>query len=129
MAKSWGNDPEKLFFIEGEDDIQNISEQPYIYIVKVPHHGDAQYEESVVLSVKVGNSTIFESVNFCVSLAAVIQLCFVFNFTYSDQADDIFNYIQRCLAKFRPISVAMDKKGQLRKKFLDFQCADAHLNL
>ena len=27
------------------------SEQPYIYIVKVPHHGDAQYEESVVLSV------------------------------------------------------------------------------
>ena len=38
LAKSSDNDPEKLFFIEGEDDIKNISEQPYIYIVKVPHH-------------------------------------------------------------------------------------------
>ena len=59
----------------------------------------------------------------------VIQLCFVFNLTYPDQADDIFKYVQHCLAKFGPTSVAMNKKGQLRKKFLDFQCAVADVVL
>ena len=125
LAKSWGNAPEKLIFIQGEDDIKDISDQPYIYIVKVARNAEADYPESLVITVKVGNTTIFEDVNLCVGLAAVIQLCFVFNLMFPKEADDVFNYVQRCLAKFGPPSGARNAKGQVKKKFLDFQCAVA----
>ena len=128
LAKSWKNDPEKIIFIQGEDDNQKASDQPYINIVKVDKFGEGDHEETVVISVKVGRTTIFEDVSLCVGLA-VIQLSFVFHLLYPISADDIFNYVQRILGKFGPSEGAKNMKGQVKKRFIDFQCAIADIVL
>lgn len=128
LAKYWRNAPEKLVFIEGEDDLQKVSNQPHLSILKVNHHGENN-EEGIVISVKVGHTTVFENVDLCVGLAAVIQLCFTFHLMYPSDADDIFNYVQRVLAKFGPSEGAKNSKGQVKKKFVDFQCAIANVVL
>ena len=122
LAKSWKNPPEKLIFIQGEDDIQNASQQPYIHVLKIDQRGENDYEEAIVISVRVGTTTIFDEVSLTQGLAAVIQLCFVFHLMYPNEADDIFNFVQRILAKFGPSDGAKNMKGKVKKRFVDFQC-------
>ena len=122
LAKSWKNEAEKLIFIEGVDEFQQASSQPFIHILKVDQKGESDYEEALVISVRVGSTTVFDDVSLSQGLAAVIQLCFVFNIVYPSSADEIFNFVQRLLAKFGPSDGARNLKGQLKKRFVDFQC-------
>ena len=122
LAKSWKNNPEKLIFIQGEDDIKNVSSQPYVNILKIDQLGENDFEEAIAVSVRVGTTTIFDEVSLTQGLAAVIQLCFVFHLLYPSDADEIFNFVQRLLAKFGPSDGAKNMKGQLKKRFMDFQC-------
>ena len=46
----------------------------------------------------------------------------MFNIVYPSSADEIFNFVQRLLAKFGPSDGARNLKGQLKKRFVDFQC-------
>ena len=129
LAKNWKNLAEKIIFIQGEDDMQNSSDQPYVHIVKVNRYGEGDFEEAIVISVKVGAITIFEDVTLSEGLAAVIQLCFVFHLCYPVDCDETFNFVQRLIAKFGPSEGAKNLRGQLRKKFVDFQCALADVVL
>ena len=63
LSKSWKNDVEKLIFIEGVDEIHNASSQPYIHILKVDQTGESDYEEALVISVRVGSTTVFDEVS------------------------------------------------------------------
>ena len=122
LAKSWRNHAEKVIFIEGEDDLAQASSQPFLHIVKVNHHGLSNNEEDFVISVRVGNTVVFEGVSLCQGLAAIIQITFCFNLLYPPKADDIFNYIQRILARFGPVNGARNNKDHVKKNFVDFQC-------
>ena len=51
------------------------------------------------------------------------NLSFAFNLLYPDESDDIFQFVQRVLARFGPIDGARNKKGAVKRKFIDFQCA------
>ena len=42
---------------------------------------------------------------------------------YPVLADDIFNFTQRVLACFGPVDGARNVKNQVKKNFVDFQCA------
>lgn len=123
LAKSWKNNPAKLIFVEGEDSIQNVSSQPYVNILRVDQTGEKDYDEAIVVSVRVGNTTIFDDITLTQGLAAVLQLSFVFHLLYPSDADEIFNFVQRMLAKFGPNDGAKNVKGVLKKRFVDFQCA------
>ena len=122
LAKSWKNQPEKVIFIEGEDDLKDASNQPFLHIVKVPQDGLLDNVESIVISVRVGTTMIFEDVSLCQGLAAMIQITFSFNLLYPSQADDIFNFLQRTLARFGPADGARNSKDHIKKNFSDFQC-------
>ena len=122
LAISWKNSPEKLFFVEGEDEVCNSSKQPFIHILKVAQNGEEDYDEKVVISVRVGTTTVFDKVSLTEGLAAIIQLCFVFNLLYPSDCDDVFNYVQRVLARFGPSEGARNMKGVVKKKFQSFQC-------
>ena len=97
--------------------------------MKVNRFGEGDFEEGIVISVKVGAITIFEDVSLSEGLAAVIQLCFVFHLCHPVDCDETFNFVQRLMAKFGPSEGAKNLKGQLRKKFVDFQCALADVVL
>lgn len=122
LGKSWGNKSEKLIFIEGQDDLKNISNQPFIHCVKVHQPGESDYEDSLLFSVRVGTTVVFEEVALTQALAAVIQLSFVFNLMYPVEADDLFNFLQRVLASFGPVDGARNAKGHVKKNFVEFQC-------
>ena len=129
LAKYWKNSPEKVIFIQGEDDTVQVSDQPYLHIVKIDNFGEDGFEEAILISVKVGAVTLFDNVSLVDGLAAVIQVCFVFHLLFPKDADETFNFIQHVLAKFGPRDGANNMKGQLKKKFIDFQCALADIVL
>ena len=123
LAKSWGNKGEKLIFIEGKDDIKNMSNQPFVHAVKLNRPGENDYEDAVVFSVRVGSSLVFDDVSLTQGLASVIHLSFVFNLLYPTDCDDLFNFTQRILCNFGPADGARNPKGQLKRNFVDFQVA------
>ena len=62
--------------------LKNISSQPFIHAVKVDQTGEADYDKSIVFSVRGGSSLLFLIVSLTQGLASVIQLCFAFNLMY-----------------------------------------------
>ena len=90
LAESFKNNPEKALFWEGRDDIQNISSQPFIHAVKVDQRGEEDYEEGIQLSVRIGNTIVFDDVSLAQGLASIIQLMFCFNLLYPSYCDDFF---------------------------------------
>ena len=93
LAKSWKNSPEKLVFIEGEDDLSKVSNQPFIHVLKVNQTGEGDYDERVCISVRIGTTLIFNDVSLTGALASVIELAFVFNLMFPKDADDIFQSV------------------------------------
>jgi len=63
LAKSWKNNPAKLIFVEGEDSMSDVSSQPYVNILKVDQPGEGDYDERIIVSVRVGTTTIFDGVS------------------------------------------------------------------
>ena len=122
LGRTWGNKSEKLLFIEGEDNNDEISDQPFLHLVKLRQMGVGDFPEQISLSVRVGNTVMFDHVTLTQGLSAVIQLCFTFNLLFPFQTDDLFNFCQRMLASFGPTDGARNKLGQVKKKFIDFQC-------
>ena len=122
LCKLWQNEAGKFLFIDGEDELQNISSQPYLHIVTVNETGEAGQHCKLLISVRVGGTVIFEDVTLGQGLAALIQVAFSFNLLYDKAVDDIFNFLQRILAKFGPADGARNEKNKLKKNFADFLC-------
>ena len=60
LAASFKNRPEKAIFVENEDDLQHLSSQPFLHVVKTEQLGVEDYQESVKLSVRIGNNIVFD---------------------------------------------------------------------
>ena len=123
LAKTWKNHAEKIIFIEGEDDIAKISKQPFLHVMKVAQTGEEDYDERIRISLRVGNTIVFDDVTFVGALASLIEVIFVFNLMYPAVADDIFQFVQRILANFGPADGARNEQGKIKKTFIEFQCA------
>ena len=123
LCKLWKNDPVKIFFLEGEDNLQQISTQPYLHVVTVNQLGEADHSWKLVISVRVGGTLIFEDVTLGEGLAAILQVTFAFNLLYDKNVDDIYNFLQRILAKFGPADGARNERNKLKKNFNDFLCS------
>ena len=123
LCKIWNNDPGKVFFVVGEDSLQQLSTQPYLHIVSVNQLGEADHSWKLVISVRVGGTVIFEDVTMGEGLAAILQVTFAFNLLYDKSVDDMYNFLQRILAKFGPADGARNEKNKLKKNFNDFLCS------
>ena len=112
--------PHRVIFIEGEDDIKDISKQPYIHIGKIPQP-EEDYDEKIVVSVMAGSTIVFQDIGFSAALASVIEICFIFNQCYDKEADNTLNFIQRTLGGFGDLEGARNEKGRVKSSFVNFQ--------
>ena len=119
-SKLYKEKPHRVVFIEGEDDVQDISKQPFVHVRKVPQLGE-DYEERIILSVMVGSTMVFEDIGLSSALACVIEICFIFNLCYDKDADNTLNFIQRTLGGFGDLDGARNVKGKVKGSFLSFQ--------
>ena len=123
LAKTWKNEPEKLIYIEGVDDLNKVSKQPFIHVLRVNQLGEADFEERLNISVRIGNTMVFNDISLHVALSSIIELSFVFNLMFPPGCDDMFQFTQRILANFGPSDGARNLQGKVKKNFLDFQIA------
>ena len=125
LARTWKNQPEKILFYEGEDDLSKMSKQPFIHVIRVSQlgAGDSDYDYKLKISLRVGNTIIFDDISLVDAFSGLIQVIFSFNLMYPVEADDMFQFVQRIMASFGPTDGARNKSGKIRKPFLDFQCA------
>ena len=125
LARTWKNQPEKILFYEGEDDLSKMSKQPFIHVIRVSQLGAgySDYDYKLKISLRVGNTIIFDDISLVDAFSGLIQVIFSFNLMYPVEADDMFQFVQRIMASFGPTDGARNKSGKIRKPFLDFQCA------
>jgi hypothetical protein len=111
---------QRVIFIEGEDQIQDMSKQPFIHIRRVAQPGE-DYDQKVVVSVMCGNTLVFEDVGFGAALACIVEISFIFNLSYDKDADSTLNFIQRILAGFGETDGARNEKGKVKSSYISFE--------
>ena len=120
LSKIYRDKPHRVIFIEGEDNLQDISAQPFVHIRKVSQPG-VDYPERIIVSVMSGNTMVFEDIGFSAALASLIEICFIFNLCYDKEGDDTLNFIQRTLGGFGDPEGARNAKGRVKSSFVKFQ--------
>ena len=123
LAETWKNKPSNLFFVEGKDNIADVSNQPFVHVLKFAQTGEADYDEKLCISVRIGTTLVFNDITLSAALASVIELAFVFNLMYPAKSDDIFQFVQRLLGNYGPSDGARNAQGRVKKAFVDFQIA------
>ena len=123
LSSTWKNLKEKLIFVEGVDDLSKLSKQPFVHVHLVAQTGVAEFDEKMLISLRVGTTIIFDDLSLLGALASLIEVIFVFNLMYPVGADDTFQFIQRILCAFGPSDGARNVQGKVRKQFVDFQRA------
>ena len=119
-TKIYKEKPQKVIFLEGEDSIQDISEQPHINVRKITQPG-GDFSERIVISLKCGNLVLFEDIGLCAALSSLIEVCFIFHVEYDKDGDSMCNFIQRTLGGFGSKEGAHNSRGKVKSTFINFQ--------
>ena len=129
LAKLFKNRSEKLIFVDGSDDVKNgpNEQQPNVFVTKQNVIGQEEYDEKIVISLRVGNKVLFQDVSLSEALAGCIQLYFCFHQYYPEEADDLYQFVQRICCNFGDQDGANNKKGVIKKCFRDFEVNDVLL--
>ena len=123
LAKLFKNKSEKLIFVDGTDDVKHgpNEQQPNVFVTKQNVIGQEEYDEKIVISLRVGNKVLFHDVSLSGALAGCIQLYFCFHQYYPEEADDFYQFVQRICCNFGDQDGANNKKGVIKKCFRDFE--------
>ena len=123
LAKLFKNKAEKFIFIDGQDDKKDGPDEKYpnIYITKQNTFGEGDFEEKIVLNLRIGDKIIWKDVSLPEALAGVIQIFFSFNMLYPVDLDDILQFTERILCNFGTDDGARNHKNNVKKSFRDFQ--------
>ena len=127
LACTWKNVASSFIFIEEEDDLGKLSKQPFIHVMKVAQTGEGDFDVKLRISVRVGNTVVFDDMSLLGAVASLLEIIFVFNLHYPGGADDIFQFCQRILANFGPTDGARNDLGKVKKNFIEFQCCIGRL--
>ena len=95
--------------------------QPNIFVTKKNVVGEAEFEEAVLLNLRVKEKVIFKNVSFPEAFAGLIQLIFSLNLEYPEEADDFCQFLQRILCNFGKTEGARNKKNIVKKNYRDFE--------
>ena len=123
LAKLFKNKPEKFIFIDGKDDKKSGPDEKYpnIYITKQNTFGEGDFEEKIVMNLRIGDKIIWKDISLPEALAGVIQIFFSFNMLYPVDLDDILQFTERILCNFGTDDGARNQKNNVKKSFRDFQ--------
>ena len=123
LAKLFKNKPEKFVFNDGKDDKKSGPDEKYpnIYITKQNTFGEGDFEEKIVLNLRIGDKIIWKDVSLPEALAGVIQIFFSFNMLYPVDLDDILQFTERIVCNFGSDDGARNPKNNVKKSFRDFQ--------
>ena len=112
--------PSHVIYLEGEDDVKDVSVQTYVHVREVLQPGE-DFEKKVVVSVMNGNTVVFDDIGFSEALAAVVEIYFIFNHCYDKDADSTLNFIQRVIGGFGDLEGARNAKGNLKSSYTTLQ--------
>ena len=124
LGKLFRNKSEKLVFVDGEDEINTgpNEQQPNIFVTKQNVIGEEEFDEKVTTKLRIGLKVIYDDITFSQALAGCIQLYFCFHSYYPEEADDLFNVVQRICCNYGDwLEGANNKKGLVKKGFRDFE--------
>ena len=123
LAKLFKNKSEKFVFIDGKDDKKSGPDEkyPHIYITKQNTFGEGDFEEKIVLNLRIGDKIIWKDISLPEALAGVIQIFFSFNMLYPVDLDDILQFTERIVCNFGSDDGARNPKNMVKKSFRDFQ--------
>ena len=124
LAKLFKNKSQKLIFIDGQDEKKTgpDDQQPNIFVVKKKVLGEAEYEEEIIINLRIGDKMVYRDLTLPEALAALTQTFFCFNLLFPEDSDDIFQFVQRIACNYKTKEEgAKNKKGVLKKSFRDFE--------
>ena len=129
LGKLFKNKPEKLIFVDGSDDVNTgpNEQQPNVFVTKQNVIGEEEFDEKVNVSLRVGLKVIYTDLSLSQALAGCIQLYFCFHSYYPEDADDLYQVVQRICCNFGDwLQGANNKKGTVKKCFRDFEVCYSH---
>ena len=121
LAKMWKNKPEQVLFLSGEDQLQIMTELPVIHISKRNMMGIGDYDVEVVVSVRIGDATVYSDVTFTEAISALVQLYFTMHLHYPPECDDVYQVLQRMLLNFGSHDGARNKRNSTKKNYKEFE--------
>ena len=112
LAKLFKNKAEKFIFIDGKDDKKSGPDEKYpnIYITKQNTFGEEDFEEKIVMNLRIGDKIIWKDISLPEALSGVIQIYFSFNMLYPVDLDDILQFTERILCNFGTDDGARNQK-------------------
>ena len=123
LAKLFKNLYEKVIFMDGYSDKKSGpgKQHPNILVIKKDSFGECEFEQIIVINLRIGEKIIFKYISLAEAVAGVIQMYFSFNLLYPPEADDLCQFMERILCNFGSPDGARNKKGVIKKSFRDFE--------
>ena len=131
LGKLFKNKSEMIIFLDGSDDKKNGPDEktPNIFITKQNVFGEAEFEEKIVINLRIGDKVISKDLSLPESVAGLIQVFFSFNLCYPPEVDDLLQFMERILCGFGAADGARNKRNTVKKGYRDFEGFAANLLL
>ena len=98
------------------------------FAIQIANTAEAEFEEAILLNLRIGEKLIFSDVSFTDAFAGLIQLIFSLNLEFPEDADDFCQFLQRILCNFGNIEGARNKKNTVKKNYRDFEVCSCEDN-
>lgn len=123
LASLFKNKPEKIIFVDGTDAKKDGPDEktPNIFITKQNTFGESEFDEKVVINLRIGDKLIGKDLSLPEAVAGLIQVFFSFNLLYPQEVDDILQFLERILCSFGTTDGARNKRNCVKKGFRDFE--------
>ena len=123
LAQLFRNKPEKVIFVDRFDDKKNGPDDnsPNIFITRQNTFGEAEFEEKIIINLRIGDKLIGKDLSLPEALAGLIQVFFCFNLMYMPEVDDVLQFIERILCSFGNSDGARNKRNAVKKGYRDFE--------
>ena len=131
LGKLFKNKPEMIVFVDGTDDKKDGPDEktPNIFITKQNVFGEAEFEEKIVISLRIGDKLVSKDITLPESVAGLIQVFFSFNLCYPPEVDDLLQFMERILCGFGAADGARNKRNTVKKGYRDFEGFAANILL
>ena len=131
LGKLFKNKPEMIVFVDGTDDKKDGPDEktPNIFITKQNVFGEAEFEEKIVISLRIGDKLVSKDITLPESVAGLIQVFFSFNLCYPPEVDDHLQFMERILCGFGAADGARNKRNTVKKGYRDFEGFAANILL
>ena len=121
LAKLFKNKPEEVIVNDGNHEKQTNDQFPNIFITKQKTFGETDYDEKVILNLRIGDKIVWKDVSLPEALAGIVQVYFCFNLLYPPEVDDFLQFAERIICNFGSDGGARNKRNSIKKGFRDFQ--------